>query len=251
MAWLSPTSISWISLHLVLLLIGIVALDANSYFPQINKPLAEGIGGSLIATGIAGEVLFLYVKMSESVQARLELFTIAGLLKIFPHRSVRIREEYDSRLKVAREVDVVGFGQSSFREDYRDRFLQLSQQAIVRIVLIDPDYPSPTQSFAAIRDREEGNTSGQIKNDVEAFEHTVKNIPGLDKTRFRTRRLRAIPSVSIFRIDDVIFWGPYLIGQQSRNMPTLLVQKGGFLFDRLNQHFEEIWNNDQFSRDSS
>jgi hypothetical protein len=247
MAWLSPTNIFWLLGHLIAVLLGILFLGTPNVFPWMPKAVAEGIGGGLIGSGIIGEILFLYVATSESTRARLEALLEAGLVKVFPSRSVRIRDEYEHRIKNAKEIDILGFGQSSFREDYQERFEQLSKQARLRVMLLDPDYPSRENSLADIRDREEGNASGQIRTDVELFESAVKKLVGSNRPNFKVRRLRAIPSVSIFRIDDVIFWGPYLVGQQSRNTPTLLVKRGGFLFAQLKQHFENIWSSDQHS----
>lgn len=246
MSWITPTNLLWLFGHLFLFMVGIFFLGGD-HFLGLSKGVAEGIGSAFIATGVAGEVLFLYVMLSDATRARLELFSQAGLLKVFPHRSVRMREEYDALLKDAKEVDVLGFGQSSFRQDYSDQFKQLSSHATLRIILVDPDFPVPQNSFADLRDGEEGNRAGQIRRDVEEFLKVVRQTPGLSRTRFKIKLFRAIPSVSLFRIDDLIFWGPYLIGSQSRNTPTMLVQRGGFLFDRFKQHFDQIWNNDQFS----
>src|ERR1700740_2351525 len=100
MTWLSPTNLLWLFGHAIVFLVGILLSNADHLF-GISKAIGEGVGGGLIATGIAGEVLFLYVALSDKTRSRLELFTQAGLLRIFRHRSVRMREEYDARLKKA------------------------------------------------------------------------------------------------------------------------------------------------------
>lgn len=245
MALFTPTNLLWFFGHLFLLLIGSALLGTDHLF-NLGKAATEGIGASLVAAGVTGEILFLYVLASDSTRARLELFTRAGLLKVFPHRSVRMREEYDGRLKKAREIDILGFGQSSFRQDYSDQFKDLSSRALLRILLIDPSFPTSECSLANLRDLEEGNSLDQIRKDVEAFINTAKKISGLDKSRFKIRLCRTIPSVSVFRIDNVIFWGPYFVKEQSRNSPTILVQQGP-LFDRLKGHFDQIWSSEQFS----
>ena len=213
-----------------------------------HKDIFLGVGGSLIAAGIAGEILFLYVASSQSTRDKLDLISAAGLQRIFATRSVSIREEYHSRLRNAKEVDILGFGLSSFRQDYGSKFAELSRRTSFRILLLDPEFPSPTESIASIRDREEGNAAGNIRRDVEAFEDAVRRAEGLLKRNFRVRRLTALPSINIFRVDDEIFWGPYLIADQSRNMPTLLVRRGGFLYDSIKTHFEQLWESAQFSK---
>ncbi|SDT48853.1 hypothetical protein SAMN05444158_6426 [Bradyrhizobium canariense] len=247
MKWLFlPTNLFWIVGHIVMLAAGIffTAIADQS----AHKDVLLGIGGSLIAAGIAGEILFLYVAASQQTKDKLDLISVAGLQRIFRTRSVSIRDEYHSRLLNAKEVDILGFGLSSFREDYGTKFAELSLKTSFRILLLDPEFPSSASSVATIRDREEGNNDGDIKRDVDAFESAVRRATSLVKANFLVRRLTALPSINIFRVDDEIFWGPYLISDQSRNMPTLLVRRGGFLYDQIKDHFEHLWTNNQFSK---
>jgi hypothetical protein len=237
----TPTGVIWILCHSFVVLLGIVFLIAAPIHRWLGQGISEGVGGSLIAGGIAGVTLFLYVLTTEGLKSRIEAFTKAGLLKIFSGRSVLIREEYDARLAKARHIDLVGFGLSAFREDYINDFVGWSHRADVRILLIDPDFPSRQHSLAAQRDREESNPDGQIRRDVEAFEIAVSNLSDLNRQRFQLRRMRCIPAINLFRIDDDVFWGPYLMRQQSRNTPTLLATRGGFLFDVLQKHFDALW----------
>lgn len=95
MKWLLPTNLFWVVGHILMVIVGIfltiIALD-SSY-----RDVWLGVGGSLIASGVAGEILYLYVSSSQDTKDRLDLIAKAGLLRIFPTRSVRIREEYHSR----------------------------------------------------------------------------------------------------------------------------------------------------------
>jgi hypothetical protein len=227
--------------HSFAVLLGIVFLIAKPLHNTFGQGISEGIGGSLIAGGIAGVTLFLYVFTTEGLKSRIEAFTKAGLSKIFSGRSVLIREEYHTRLANARHIDLAGFGLSAFREDYINDFVGWSHRADVRILLLDPDFPSRQHSLADQRDREENNPVGQIRRDVEAFERAVSNLGGLNRDRFKVHRMRCIPAINLFRIDDDVFWGPYLMQQQSRNTPTLLATRGGFLFDMLQKHFDALW----------
>ena len=246
MRWVVPTNIFWVIGHFFILCVGVFLTIVAAQFSY--RDIFLGIGGSLIATGIAGESLFLYIAFSQDTKERLDLIALSGLQKIFATRSVSIREEYHSRLRGAKEVDILGFGLSSFREDYGNKFHELASHTSFRILLLDPDFPSSENSLASIRDREEGNNQGDIKRDVEAFENIVRKSKNLDNAKFQVRRLCALPSINVFRVDDEIFWGPYLMGSQSRNMPTLLVKKGGFLYEGIKGHFEQLWTSDQFSR---
>ena len=237
----TPVGALWVVSHSLVVLLGVMFLAAAPLHKILGQGISEAIGGSLVAGGIAGVTLFLYVFTTEGLKSRIEAFTKAGLLKIFTGRSVLIRDEYHTRLAKARHIDLIGFGLSAFREDYINDFVGWSHRADVRILLIDPDFPTRDHSLADQRDREENNPVGQIRSDVDAFEKAVSKLTGLNRERFKVHRMRAIPAINMFRIDDDVFWGPYLMQQQSRNTPTLLATRGGFLFDILQKHFDALW----------
>ena len=204
----------------------------------------------MTAAGLAGWVVFAHVVVSDSFNKQVDIISEFGLIGAFDARSVVIRKEYEDRLDSAREqIDVMGFGLRALREDFKEKISDWLDHAPIRVLLIDPEYPHKRSSYAKQRDTEESLPDGTIKSDVELF---VKELgPYMKDGRLKIRLYRCLPSINIFRIDDVLFWGPYLISQQSRNSPTLLVRRGGILFDRMNKHFDQIWQSDEFSRDPS
>jgi hypothetical protein len=239
-SWRSPTSLIWLSAHALLLLLGMLTMTTEGA-GLFGATWAQSVGSSLVATGIAGLVLYLYVKSTERLQQQLEVVTKAGIVGVFRHRSVRIKEQYDTRVAKAKQIDVIGLGLSAFREDCARDFAEWSRRANVRILLIDPDFPTRTQSLADMRDVEEGMPKGKIRTDVAAFEAEIAANPHIDTTRFQIRRMRTIPAINLFRMDGDILWGPYLMDQSSRNTPTIHATSGGFMFDELVRHFDETW----------
>jgi hypothetical protein len=239
-SWLSPTSQMWLSIHLFLVVLGMLCMTTEGE-TIFGATLAQSLGSSVLATGIVGMALYLYVRLAERTQDRLQVLTDAGIVSVFRHRSVRIKSHYDERLRVAKRIDLIGLGLSSFREDYADDFAEWSRRANVRILVLDPNFPTKSQSLADYRDVEEQGMKGEIRRDVEAFQKAVDEDAGINRVRFEVRRMRSIPAINLLRIDDEIFWGPYLMAERSRNTPTLLVQRGGFMFDDLEKHFEATW----------
>jgi len=230
----------WLGIHLGLVLGGMLCMTTEGE-KLFGASLAQSLGSGLLATGIAGMTLYLYVRLSEQTQDRLQVLTDAGIVSVFRHRSVRIKSHYDERLRAAKQIDLIGLGLSSFREDYSRDFAAWSRRAKVRILLLDPDFPTKGQSLADYRDLEEGGAKGEIRGDVVAFQKAVAEDAAIDSARFQVRKMRTIPAINLLRIDNEIFWGPYLMAERSRNTPTLLVQRGGFMFDDLERHFEETW----------
>lgn len=236
------------SRHWVYLLLHVIVFMAGILFVQEAGAIASGIGASLIAAAIAGWVLFVWVLINQDQARRLDVLAKFGLVDAFPGRSTQIKDQYDRRLAGARQsIDVLGFGLRQLREDYHDEFASWAARARVRILLIDPQAPEPTRTYAMQRDAEEGNASGSISTDVQEFLDRTAAVRAQHPDRFQVRLYTALPSINVFRVDDELFWGPYLVRRQSRNTPTFLVRRGGGLFDRVIEHFESLWNDDQLS----
>lgn len=232
----------YLLLHFALVLVGVI-------FSQNASPISAGIGSSLIATGISGWVIFLYVFVSARLAERMAIVESSGIRGVFTFRSVRMREEYDKRLIKAKEgIDLIGFGLRALREDYANEFAKWGSQAHVRILILDPEFPSPQVCLATLRDREEGNREGSISDDVLAFIRACAPLIKREDHRFQVRLYKAMPNINYFRIDNEAFWGPYFVGVQSRNTPTFLISRGGNLFPLFAEHFDRLWSGD-FSRE--
>jgi GNAT superfamily N-acetyltransferase len=234
-SFVRPQNIVYLLVHVILFAAGVMIVFVS------ESALGQGIGSSLIATAITGWVIFVYILTGQSLRARLEVAERLGLVAGFTKRGAAIRSEYDSRLaKAKREIDILGFGLRSLREDYRGDFAKWKTRANVRILLLSPDFPTSERSLANLRDTEELNTPGQTADEIRQFVDATRDL--VDE-RFQVRLFSCLPSVNIFRTDDEMFWGPYLMGEASRNAPTLVVRSGGDLFESLRKHFDEIWKN--------
>lgn len=236
--WLTPTSWVYILAHIALFLLGFALVRGVGV-------VSQGVGASLIAAALTGWVIFVYVRLSERRAEALEILDRFGFVAAFEARAARIKPEYDQRLAGANErIDIMGFGLKALWEDYHDQFPDWKRRVRVRILLMDPNSPCADQ-----RDTEESEIPGSIRSSVRRF---LRETDGLRAETagypFEIRLYTCLPSVNIFRIDDEMFWGPYLIRAQSRNAPTFVVRHGGILYRRLLSHFEEIWNDDNLSR---
>jgi hypothetical protein len=240
-SWFSPTNVIYLLLHIVLLLIGVLLTRSGG-------PIAVGIGASLIAAGVTGWVLFAHIRLTERQRSLLDMLTLFGFVKAFEGRAVTIRAEYDERLERVRDrIDILGYGLRALREDYRGKFPDWKKKANVRILIIDPEFPNSRYSYAKQRDKEEEASQG-IDADVKAFLAELRALDSVSsKHLFEVRLYTCLPSFNIFRIDDELFWGPYLIREPSRNAPTFLVRRGGVLYERFTEHFDRIWQDPELS----
>ncbi len=237
-------AIHWVYLfaHVIVFLVGVVLVQQQS-------TAWKDAGSALMAAGIAGWVLFLYVWLSESRSQRLEMLQQLGFRSAFPVRSVGIKDQYDKRLAHASsQIDIIGFGLRSLRQDYGHQFAAWAACASVRILLLDPDFPTTQCSMADQRDREERDDAGTIRRDVESFVKATASLIRDKTVAFDVRLYGCLPTVNIFRIDRELFWGPYLVREASRNLPTFVIADGGSLFPVLTRHFETIWSDAELSR---
>lgn len=240
---LNNNSIIYLLSHGVVFAVGIILC-------LTSKVILVAVGTSMIAAGIVGWVVFTYILLNQEVSDSLEIINQFGLTNAFDGRSVKIKPQYDNLLERAHErIDIMGFGLKALREDYLPQFTEWRQKADVRILLIDPDFPDNNLSYSKQRDCEERDAIGTIAQQVHQFIQDTREVRYTNSGHsFDIRLYRCLPSVNVFRVDDELFWGPYLIKQPSRNSPTFLVHKGGLLFDRIIAHFESIWNDDNFSK---
>ncbi|MBV8519303.1 MAG: hypothetical protein JO197_18055 [Acidobacteria bacterium] len=236
----------YMALQLILVLVG--ALIATM------GPVGVAVGTSMIATGVGGMVVFGWVVFDEAEADRRRVLDAFGFVTAFPHRSIQIKDEYQRRLRAASQsIDVMGFGLNALREDFLDQFSEWATRARVRILLVDPDAPRSNSRYVDIRDMEESNTSGRTRAEVLRFITDTQPLWSRSDSNFELRLATTLPSVNMFRIDDEAFWGPYLVsssrfGRASRNLPTMIVKRPGYMFDRLVDHFDEIFTSEKLSR---
>ena len=247
----SSSSRIYILCYLLILIIGFAICMTPWAVPNtIIGTVVLAIGGSLIAAGIAGHVVYLHFRWSQKEADRLEQIRRAGIQYVFEKRSVAMRSEYDSRLeRASKSIDILGFGLQHLREDHLDHFSDWASRANVRILVIDPESPTSSMTYANQRDLEEGNEEGQISQDVRALVSACQDLLANRSDRFEIRLYTCLPSVNIFRIDDEVFWGPYFVGGVSRNMPTFLLNGGGFVSKAIMDHFDRIWKDPRLSRE--
>ncbi len=256
---LNSNSVVYLLIHVVVFLLGLFFVSSSDELlatagfegDALNNlsNLGVAIGTSIIATGLVGWVIFFYVRYTkEQEERRLRLESI-GLVDAFAGRSVHIKDEYQERFAAARQkIDFYGFGLRALREDFLNEFPMWLSKAKIRVLLIDPSWPNGEFSTADQRDIEENNSIGSIGEDVSMFIKSTLKLKKNFPDSFDVRLYTCLPSVNYCRVDGEIFWGPYIVGEQSRNTPTFLVSQSGPLFTVFSEHFEKMWSDEKLSR---
>lgn len=217
------------------------------------------IGASLVAAGVTGFVFLLHQSLTYQDEQKAKRLHEVGLESVYLDRSNEVRDDFGERLANARRsIDILGFGLQNFREDFDGVRDWWSGRPNVRILVLDPDFPGNGHSYAEQRDKEEHQQESKIAQNVADFVRYLREglgeiTPAADAalarwedgprdTDLQLKLAQCIPAITVFRIDDTIFWGPYLIERVSRRCPTFAVQSGRPLFEAIERHFNSIWN---------
>lgn len=244
----NPTHTIYYLCHLIIFIIGIILIQVGGEYDVIF----DSIGTSLAAAAIAGMFIFFYIKYADDLRVSVQMLVTLGLQQAFNVRGLKNTNEYKSRLLKPnkKNIDILGYGLGTFLEEHFNDFESWKNACDVRILLIDPEFPSTDKPLCNQRDIEEGKLEGTLKNEVVNFIDKTKNIIGNGNNgSFSIKYFKCIPNITIFRIDDEILWGPYFVNHLSRDTPMFIVKKGGILYEQIQSQFENIWKDGTFSRD--
>jgi hypothetical protein len=235
--------------HSVYLLVHVLLFMGGLLIALIGSPIWIAVGTSVSATGVCGWVVYFWIRVNETSQGQLDRIRKVGVSDAFPARSVPIRPVLQDRFNSAKKsIDFMGFGLRALREDFGPDFDRWLRSIKIRILLLDPDAPTPDKSYAAQRDLEEGNGVGSIRNDIHQFLIFLASLKQRHPDNLDVRLYSCIPALNVCRIDGEIFWGPYVLGIQSRNTPTFVASAAsGVMFDILRGHYDTAFS-DKHSR---
>lgn len=193
--------------------------------------VAEGIGGSLIASAIVAlaTIWIDYIRSGE--QLRADRLLESGLREAFPERAIK---DYENHLSAFSEIDVTGYTLGAFTESNESRMHARSRKGSgfkVRMLLVNPECSS-----AVLLEEGENQPPGTYARALAAIKLKLRGLEQHVELRLLNRSL----PMMIYRIDKVLYTGPYPHKGASRNALTLKVE-GGWLFTRQMDEFESLW----------
>jgi hypothetical protein len=193
------------------------------------------IGTSLIAGGIISFLIFWHQIIQETEQEKFDNIFTAGLDSVYPKRDL---DRYDELIKkLSYSIDITGYSLRGFYESFRDIIIEKlnrDSRIKVRILVVDPD-----SVFSREREKIEGYPEGTFKNSLQ----TVKSYFSKYPNNIEMRKINfQLPSM-IFRIDNVMFIGPYLFQRPSKSTVTFELSRSGWLFEMFEKEFDNLWNN--------
>ncbi|MDP3065319.1 MAG: hypothetical protein Q8N08_01135 [Methanobacteriaceae archaeon] len=225
-----------ILINIIIILLGLIFIGYSQ-----NDQIILNIGAGLLASGIVAIFYLIYPHIDfERDYLR---FRQMGLKDIYLRRDQS--QEYSELLKKAQKnIDVLGLGLNQFREDNESIIKEKSLNGVaVRLLVVDSKSP-----ILSIRSYQENDLKGEtidipLKKLKNYAIEVNKIIDELKKgKKIQIKRYNAVPSTMIFRIDDIMFVGPYLHNLPSRTTITFKIENNTELFKQFENHFNELWN---------
>lgn len=229
---------NWKSLFagVVIILAGIALCIASAYTTAPWDNICLSIGCSLIASG-------LVILMHDFFIERKTISELNDwkLTKIYSTRAEK-NADSDPQLDKARYVvDAIAFGLKAFRTKQTKRVEACLRRGVnFRIITMDPE-----SQFVRQRELEENETEGQIKHTIEDLVTWANKLNDKGfKGRILVKGYNTMTLDFYWRVDDVIYVGPYWYNVSSQQTITYKFERDGKGFTTYSEYFESLWENE-------
>ena len=222
--------------NIIVVLIGGIIVFISLLLEEGLKTVFLSIGTSIIASGI---VTFLDMLRAEQVDERekrsWKIIDEGGIDNIFKRRDL---DEYNELVRNAKKsIDITGYSLRGFYESNKDVILEKckkNKKFIVRIILVNP-----LSQFSASRDAEEN------ENDSKLFKEMYNTLKKWSRKSdaIEIRLIDTPLSDMVYRIDDIMYTGPYFYKKSSKETYTNRLKKDGWLFEMYQENFDRMWEN--------
>jgi len=230
MKWDFRSKSVYILICAIILLLGFVLI----LFPS-GGIIFKSIGTSLIAGGIISFLSLWYQYIQEREEEKFENISTAGLDYVYPKRDL---DRYDKLIKeLSNCIDITGYSLRGFFESFRDIVIEkVRKNNRIKIRILVVDYNSV---FSKEREKMEGYSEGTFKDSVKKIKFYFSKYPN----NIEIRKINFQLTSMIFRIDNVMFIGPYLFQRPSKPTVTFELDINGWLFKVFETEFDELWKN--------
>lgn len=224
---------------LLVTLLGGALIVADIFWWKTSSMVWISIGCSLIASAL---VILLNTFL---VDAQINNPLDDWKLKTITSTRAEINNDCEMELERAKyRVDIVAFGLRSFRTTHTEQQIlaQLKKGINYRILTMSPD-----STFVSARESEENNKN--IKDSI------TEMIEWADKLNAKNSRgkiaIKGYSSMTLdfyWRVDNVVYIGPYWNGYESQQTITYKFLKGGKGFKTYSDYFEKLWSNEKLTK---
>jgi hypothetical protein len=228
--------------NLIVALLGVLLVIVGAVFwllksQEIFITISMSVGTSLIASAVVTYLTSIYIYKRKKEKDITEFW---GLNAVYESRQ-RMNDLCDSYLEDVEEVlDIIAFGLRSFRHSRKHLIEKKVRQGLkIRILTIHPD-----SIFLKQREQDEKVTPGYIRETIIQLYDWVRHLKeklAKNPDDISIQFYDALPLDFYFRVDDVLFVGPYLYGKDSQQTISFEFRSNAKGFSDFVRYFEDLW----------
>ena len=216
--------------------VGLILSIVSTLFSGAWNTAFISVGCSLIASGLVIVCHDFFVE-----KKTVSMLDEWNITKIFATRAEKNAESDPELTKTKYRIDAVAFGLGSFRGKHTPKVEACLRNGVnIRIITMNPESP-----YTEVRDMEEGKAQGQTRHSIE------KLVEWADKLNASSRKgkivIKGYSCMTLdfyWRVDNVLYIGPYWYGVDSQQTITYKFVDGGKGFTQYTDYFETLWDSD-------
>jgi hypothetical protein len=225
----------------VVFCVGLVTVLASPWcgqWPDLKSTLLS-VGCSLMAAAIVTYLSSRYLARRSRIR---EIMDHWGLEAIYETRQKMNASSDEAWPKAVSHLDAMGWGFRSFR-DAKGSDLEAKIAAGMKVRFL---VPHPDSETVAQREKEEDVKAGSIASEIRKLDAWVAALNEQEPGSAEVRHYNGHPQDFYFRLDDVVFVGPYLYGKTSQQTISYEFRGPSHGFAHYRGYFERLWNDEGF-----
>lgn len=226
----------------VVFLVGLLVVIVSFFcppWPDVKGTLLS-VGCSLVAASIVTYLSSRYLARKSRIR---EIMDHWGLEAIYETRQKMNLGAEDAWDTVTQNLDAIGWGFRSMRDAKGSRVeAKIKSGMKVRFIV-----PSPESDTVRQREEEERKTKGSIKHEIEQLSVWATELNAMVPGSVEIRYYKGLPQDFYFRLDDVVFIGPYLYGKTSQQTISYEFHGPSHGFSHYRDYFDTLWADENFS----
>lgn len=220
-----------------IVVVGLVSCAIATFLSGVWNNVVISIGCSLIASGLVIVCHDFFVE-----KRSVSLLDEWHIRKIFSTRAEKNAESDPELTKTKYCIDAVAFGLSSFIGKHTSKVEACLRKGVdIRIITMNPASP-----YTEVRDAEEKKTPGQTRHSIQNLIEWANRLNANSrKGKIIIKGYSCMTLDFYWRVDDVLYVGPYWYGVDSQQTITFKFTDGGIGFQQYTEYFERLWDSDE------
>lgn len=219
-----------LSIGIILVLFGTLIYNA-----MVVSTTVISIGASLIASSVVSYIS-TYAMMVRALQN--EVTEKWGIQSIAENRGIMNAKVDEYLNKTIREMDIIAYGLKSFRESKEQVIIhQLQSGMHLRIITVNPD-----SSLLTIKDDDENKNKGSTEGSIVDLVLWMDNLKDKYRNNVELKLIDRLPTELYFRMDNMIFVGPYELLRESQQTITFQFMTNTDGGNYYQNYFNQLWN---------